>query len=214
MSTPSNLTPVELAAMISAKLCHDLISPTSAIVSGVDLLEDPDSQDMREDAIGLITASARKLGALLSFCRVAFGASAAADTFDTRDLKALTEGVYQTYKADLDWAVTPDALPKPAARALLNLSQIIAQTLPRGGTARLAAELEGEGLVLTASAAGLRAKMRAEVGLGLAGEAMNEGLHGHWVQAYYLHLIVSEAGGSITHATGEETVEITMRIPV
>ena len=34
-------TPAELAAALAAKLCHDFISPASAIVSGLDLLEDP-----------------------------------------------------------------------------------------------------------------------------------------------------------------------------
>ena len=49
----------ELAATVSARLCHDFISPASAIVSGLDLLEDPDSQDMREDAMSLISSSAQ-----------------------------------------------------------------------------------------------------------------------------------------------------------
>src|SRR3990167_11005952 len=66
----------ELAAQIAARLCHDFISPASAIVSGLDLLEDPTAQDMREDAMTLIAQSARKLADQLQFCRVAFGASA------------------------------------------------------------------------------------------------------------------------------------------
>ena len=57
------------------------VKPTSAIVSGVDLIEDPESQDMREEALALVISSSRKLGALLQFCRVAYGASASADTF-------------------------------------------------------------------------------------------------------------------------------------
>ena len=39
-----------LAAYLAARLCHDFISPASAIVSGLDL-EDPSAQDMREDAM-------------------------------------------------------------------------------------------------------------------------------------------------------------------
>ena len=41
-STPSApLRPAELAAFLAARMCHDFISPASAIVSGLDLLEDP-----------------------------------------------------------------------------------------------------------------------------------------------------------------------------
>jgi 4-hydroxybenzoate polyprenyltransferase len=65
----------ELAALIAAKLCHDFISPSGAIMSGLDLLNDPTAQDMREDALGLITDSAKKMVALVQFCRVAFGAA-------------------------------------------------------------------------------------------------------------------------------------------
>ncbi len=34
----------ELAAHLAGRLCHDLISPVSAIVSGLDLLEDPSAR--------------------------------------------------------------------------------------------------------------------------------------------------------------------------
>ena len=47
----------QIAAYLAARMCHDFISPVSAIVSGLDLLEDPEAQDMREDAMGLIAAS-------------------------------------------------------------------------------------------------------------------------------------------------------------
>ena len=132
--TPAPVGLAELAAALSAKLCHDFISPASAIVSGVDLLEDPSAQDMRDDALNLITASARKLVALLAFSRVAFGASAAAETFDTRDLKTLSEGIFEHVRATLDWQVQPVSVQKPVARALLNLAQLGAVALPMAGS--------------------------------------------------------------------------------
>ncbi|MGZ6019610.1 MAG: histidine phosphotransferase ChpT, partial [Phenylobacterium sp.] len=39
------LKAAELAAYLAARMCHDFISPASAIVSGLDLLEDPTAQD-------------------------------------------------------------------------------------------------------------------------------------------------------------------------
>ena len=113
----------ELAAHLAGRLCHDLISPVSAIVSGLDLLEDPSAQDMRDDAMNLIAQSARKLAAALSFARVAYGSSSSAETFDPRDLETLTRGVFSHVRADLDWAVKAERLEKPPARALLNLAQ-------------------------------------------------------------------------------------------
>jgi histidine phosphotransferase ChpT len=132
----------DLAAQLAARMCHDYISPASAIVSGLDLLDDPSAQDMREDAMNLIGSSARKLVALLAFSRVAFGASASAESFDARELERLTRGVFDHVRAELDWAVQAETLDKPAARALLNLAQIGASALPTGGVARVSARLE------------------------------------------------------------------------
>ncbi|MEI7931648.1 MAG: histidine phosphotransferase family protein [Alphaproteobacteria bacterium] len=204
--------PAELAALLAAKLCHDLISPTSAIVSGVDLIEDPESQDMREDALALVISSSRKLGALLQFCRVAFGASASADTFDVRDLQKLAEGYFETQKAALVWAVGPESVGKPAARALLNLAQLGAGALPRGGEARLSVD-EAGGLTIVMTASGTRAVLRPEVARGLAGEPMGEGMSGYWIQAYYLSLIVADAGGTISAEAGEDRAAITVILP-
>ena len=84
----------DFAAMLAARLCHDFISPASAIVSGLDLLEDPSAQDMREDAMSLIASSARKLADLLQFCRVAFGASASAEAALPRRDRLPAHGIF------------------------------------------------------------------------------------------------------------------------
>lgn len=203
----------EVAAFLAARMCHDFISPVSAMVSGLDLLEDPSVQDMRDEAMGLIGASARKLSDLLGFCRVAFGASASAETFDPRDLQRLTEGLFRHMRAELDWQVTAPALPKPAARAVLNLSQLAGAALPTGGVAHVQAE-EHEGFVLIrARADGGRARLRPEVMNGLLGRPLGEGLHGHWVQAYFVHLFVTDAGGSVRVDESEASVDFLAAVP-
>lgn len=106
----------DFAAMLAARLCHDFISPASAIVSGLDLLEDPSAQDMRDDAMNLIASSARKLADLLQFTRVAFGASASAENFDSRELEKLAQGVFAHVRPTLDWQIEPQAMNKPSSR--------------------------------------------------------------------------------------------------
>ena len=204
----------ELAAFLAARMCHDFISPASAIVSGLDLLEDPAAQDMREEAMGLIATSARKLSDLLSFARVAFGASASAETFDVRELQRLAQGVFAHMRAELEWQVEPPAVNKPAARALLNLAQMAGAALPTGGVARIRAVQEGASLAIAADASGARAKLRPEVLRGLRGEALGEGLHGHWVQAYYVHLFLTDAGGRVFVDVAEEHVVFAATVPI
>jgi len=205
--------PAELAAYLAARMCHDFISPASAISSGLDLLEDPSAQDMREEAMGLITSSAKKLADLLSFCRVAFGASASAETFDARDLERLAQGVFGHMRAELEWMVDTPAVNKPTARTLLNLAQMAGAALPTGGVAKVRAVQEGASVAVAIESTGPRARLRPEVLAGLQGQALGEGLHGHWVQAYYVHLFVHDAAGRVFADVQDDRVIFAATLP-
>lgn len=212
-SAPVPTDAAELAAQIAARLCHDFISPASAIVSGLDLLEDPTAQDMREDAMSLITQSARKLADMLQFARVAFGASASAETFDARELESLAQGVFAHVRPELDWKVEPAAINKPAARVIMNLAQIAAGALPMGGTATLRA-VEADGKVaISVEAVGPRGRLKPEVLRGLQGQDRGDAVGGAWVQAYYLWLIVKGVGGHLAAEVGEDKVTLAAVVP-
>jgi histidine phosphotransferase ChpT len=214
LTAPSQDLPrAELAAHLAGRLCHDLISPVSAIVSGLDLLEDPSAQDMREDAMGLINQSARKLAVLLSFARVAYGSSASAETFDPRDLEVLTRSIFGHVRAELDWAVRCERLDKPAARALLNLAQLGITALPMGGKARLTVDDSAAETVVKLEAQGARVRLRPEAQAGLRGETSTEGLPGQWVQPYYLHALVTDAGGRLICAIADEIITLSAHLP-
>lgn len=203
----------ELAAQLAGRLCHDFISPASAIVSGLDLLEDPSAADMRADAMNLIEASAKKLVALLAFARVAFGASTTAENFSAEDLRRLTDGIYDHMRAELEWAVETPMLNKPASRALLNLAQIGGGALPTGGRARISAVEQGGEILMSVEATGPRARLRPEMLAGLHGEPLGEGLGGYWVQAYYLHSLLESAGGQVDAMAGDGRVVLRARCP-
>jgi histidine phosphotransferase ChpT len=207
------VAPEELAARLASKLCHDFISPAGAIVSGLDLLDDPAAKDMRDEAMDLIAASARKLVDQLAFARVAFGASSAATLFDCAELERLTRGIYGHVRAELDWAVTAISLPKAPAQVLVNLAQLAANALPLGGMARLEASLGPDGYVVAAIARGPKARINAEVQTGLAGAPLGEGLGGRWVQAYYIHVLAEAAHGQIEARAQDELVTLKAIIP-
>ena len=69
------LAPMDLAALLCSRVCHDVISPVGAIVNGLEVLEDEKDPEMREVAIDLIKKSAASASARLQFCRLAFGAA-------------------------------------------------------------------------------------------------------------------------------------------
>lgn len=202
-----------LATLIAGKLCHDFISPAGAISSGLDLLKDPSAQDMRDDAMGLIEASAKKMVALVSFARVAFGAATSAERFSGAELGELVSGLTEGGRATLDWAVTDGTYSKPQARALVNLAYLTVAALPSGGAATIRTRTEGDTLVIEGLAEGARARLKGEAVAGLAGRPLTEGLPGQWIQPYWLWLTAHDAGGSLNVQVEEGRVALIAHMP-
>ncbi len=202
-----------LAALIAGKLCHDFISPAGAIGSGLDLLKDPSAQDMRDDAMGLIEASSRKMVALVAFARVAFGASTSAERFSGSELGALVAGLTEGGRAALDWRIGDDGFSRAEARALVNLAYLAMAALPSGGAAVITARRGADGLVIEGVAEGARARLKPEAAAGLAGRPLAEGLPGQWIQPYWLWLTVHDAGGTLDVHADEGRVALVARMP-
>ena len=216
MTTPSDpvMDGADLATFLTAKLCHDFISPAGAIASGLDLIKDPSAQDMRDEAMGLIEASSQKLIALINFARVAYGAATTAERFTADDLKPLADSVFKGARAELDWRAEAREFTKPQARALLNLVQMTGGALPGGGTAVVSVQADGDWMTLRGEAAAPRARLKPEAVTGLSGRRLTEGLAGQWIQPYWLWRTVTDHGGVLSFTTAEDRVVITARMPV
>ncbi len=161
----------------------------------------------------LIESSAKKLVAFLAFTRVAFGGSSSPEAFDTRELEKLTQGVFEHVRPSLEWDVAVAAVPKPAARTLLNLAQIGAGALPGGGVVKVTASRQGDDILMAVEALSQKVRLRQEVLRGLDGLKLEEGLSGHWVQAYFVHALLRAAGGSLDYVVGPERAILRARCP-
>ena len=62
-----------LAANLSSRICHDLVSPVGAIVNGIDLIREIGTSGLDEE-FTMISQSAERASSLLQFYRLAFGA--------------------------------------------------------------------------------------------------------------------------------------------
>src|SRR5215813_4793513 len=104
MSGPVALDALDLAALLCSRVCHDLISPTGAIVNGLEVLEDGGDAEMKTFALDLIKKSAKSASARLQFCRLAFGAAGSAGAqIDLGDAEAMTRGFIEDGKIKLIW---------------------------------------------------------------------------------------------------------------
>jgi histidine phosphotransferase ChpT len=200
----NDIDPLELAALIASRVCHDIISPVGAIVNGLEVLEEEKDESMREFAMDLVQKSARQASAKLQFSRLAFGASGGAGTeIDMVDAGRCTAALMEREKAELDWRVAAPLLPKLHAKLLLNLLIIALNSVARGGRISVTAEREGEETVMRVVADGDRAKLPAGVREVIAEGAMPNPLDAHAVQPLYAALLAKEGGLGVT-ATQEE----------
>ena len=107
------LDPMDLAALLCSRVCHDVISPVGAIVNGLEVLEDETDPSMREVAMELIKKSANSASAKLQFCRLAFGAAGSVGaTIDTGDAESVARGLLATEKTTLAWSGARQFLAK------------------------------------------------------------------------------------------------------
>ncbi|MGP1274783.1 MAG: histidine phosphotransferase ChpT [Caulobacterales bacterium] len=209
MSTQHTPTASELAALLCARLCHDLVSPVSALGAALSVLDDENAADMRDDAIELIRTGANQAHAKLEFVRLAFGAGGSRPgSIDTGELKRLAEAMFASSKPDLVWKVQAAGLDKPAARVLLNLVWMAVDNVPRGGTVTVEATASDAGdSRLKIVAAGPRARIDPAYVEALAGRAGEDGYDGRSIQPYYAGLIAREHGGRVEARAEEERIE-------
>src|SRR6266480_1481815 len=129
MSVAIALDPLDLAALLCSRVCHDLISPTGAIVNGLEVLEEEGSdEETKTFALDLIKRSAKTASGRLQFCRLAFGsAGAPGGTVDLGDAQAMARAFIEDDKTKLAWNLPPELLPKNRVKLLLNLLLIGSQ---------------------------------------------------------------------------------------
>jgi histidine phosphotransferase ChpT len=197
-NTSISLGPLDLAAMLCSRVCHDVISPVGAIVNGLEVLEDDSDPSMRDVALELIKKSAGSASARLQFCRLAFGAAGSAGaSIDTGDAEAVARGLLQTEKTSIDWKAPRRLLSKNAVKLLLNLAQIASATIPRGGVVEVQVEGEGAAAVLEVTSRGNNAKLQTGFGDFLKGEIGALHVDAHNIQPYFAGLVARECNMSI-----------------
>ncbi len=209
--TAITLDPLDLAALLCSRVCHDVISPVGAIVNALEVLEE-DDPSMRDFALDLIKKSARNASARLQFARLAFGAAGSAGAMiDLGDAGNVANGFLNDEKLSLDWDAPRALLPKNQVKLLLNLLILATQAVPRGGKLVSRAVVEGEQGSFEITATGSHARIPAHVEELLAGRSESGAIDAHAVQPLYTGMVARAADMAITFAIEGDTVTITAR---
>ncbi len=197
----------ELAALLCARLCHDLVAPVSAINTALEVMDDESASDMREEALKLLHLSAAQASAKLEFSRLAFGAGTSAPGLvETSELKRLVMGAFSGARSEIIWRVTASHLSKTAARLLLNMVILGVEAALRGGEVHIEAASAAR---MRVSVHGGMSKLLPTVTIALEGLAMENGYDGRSIQPFYTGLIARSLGGRTEARTMEDGVEFT-----
>ena len=206
------LNSLDLAALLSSRVCHDVISPVGAIVNGLEVLEEEKDQEMRGHALALIKSSAQEASSRLQFCRLAFGAAGSkGSSIDTGDAENVARQLLADERTRLDWNVPRVLLPKNKVKLLLNLCLIADASIPRGGDISISARGEDDDMSFHVQAKGVNARVTPGVASLLSGEPEDGSVDARAIQAYYAGLVARSCGLEVSLALSGDVVTIEAR---
>lgn len=209
MTEPTAIGDLELAALVSSRICHDVINPISAIANGLELLDEEPDEAMREAAMDLIRKSTTQASAKLQFARLAFGAGGSAGAeIDLGDAERVARDFIEgTGKHQISWQGPAVTLPKDKVKLLLNLVALGIVALPRGGALNVEIAGSPPEVTFTVRAKGEAARLTDQVKSLLSG-ANGAAVDAHSIQPYYASRVAAAAGMTVTVEARDGEVEL------
>jgi histidine phosphotransferase ChpT len=210
--TQFSLDALDLAALLSSRVCHDVISPVGAIVNGLEVLEEENDPEMRGHALALIKSSANEASSRLQFCRLAFGAAGSKGaSIDTGDAELVTRQLLADERTKLNWSVPRVLMSKNKVKVLLNLCLLADATIPRGGVLTVTSTGEEDKIAFRVEARGTNARLAATIPTLLAGETEEGAIDARAIQAYYTGLVARACDLDLSVASDPDVVAFEAR---
>jgi histidine phosphotransferase ChpT len=196
-------TDLEIAALISSKICHDAINPVAAITHGLQMLDDEVDAEQQKFTLDMIRNVTAQASARIEFARIAFGSSGSsaspidmskAQDVATRYVSPQTPMTKNKHR--LTWQVPAVVLEKDKGKLLLNLIATGIYALARGGEITAAMTGTAEKPMFAIRCKGTNAKPPQHLVDFIAG--LEPDLDALNIQAYYVHRLARSAGMALT----------------
>jgi histidine phosphotransferase ChpT len=208
-ATPSDL---EIAALISSKICHDVIGPVGAISIGLQLHDEEKDEDARRYAFDMIRNVTAQASVCLEFARFAFGASGSAGALiDLGMAEKISRGYVVNGKGKakhrLNWSGPPGYMSKDKVKLLLNIISSAITALPKGGDIDVIIEGTVERPAFHVVCRGIGARLPQHLNEFVTGKDV-PALDAMTIQAYYTTRLAKLANMPITVAKDGVDVRI------
>ena len=214
--TDDKLDP-RVVELLCARLCHDLISPVSAISNGVELITEM-GESVSSEAMALIGGSAGEASRKLQFFRMAFG-SARASSGQAATLADARAGFLELpvgERIGLAWMQSPELardVPREATKMVLNLALTGVDCLAGSGRLEIVTQDTPQAVRLDLVASGDRAKLPVEIAAALSDQVTIGDLSPKTVTAYYGSYLARRAAASLATDVRPGMVKISCLIP-
>lgn len=156
MSVPSNTpgrTDEELCALISSRICHDLINPMGAISNGLELLESVGKNLGPE--FDLVSDSVANATSRLNYFRIAFGQAEPGTELRSAVLEKIVHDMFASRRFTPTIHTTSHAVPRQSARTMLLILLCVESAMALGGTLQVS-EAPGGGWQIEATGRRMR----------------------------------------------------------
>lgn len=192
---------LRVAELICSRLCHDLISPISAIYNGIELIAEV-GEEARPDADVLIAESARNASRRLRAFRYAYGLAGQDVGID--EIRNVAMGYFEGSKVEIDWPPMVVALPPGTGKVILNLL-LMAPDLVRGQSKVALAASPGE---VAITYTGNHAKLDEDVAAALNGAVLSDNLDPRTAHAVLVASQAARLNAKLVHTATPEGITI------
>ncbi len=212
MGDITQLSDLDLAALVASKICHDAIGPMTAIGFGLDVLDEEDDEEQQENALSMIRNGVNTITAKLQFSRLAFGAAGSSGfEIDLQDAQtAVRNYVESDNKHKVEWNCTIATLPKNHVKLLLNLVAISMGTVPRGGMITVNIETHQDHPAFFIKTSGPKARVPAGI-VDLVNCCPGEEVDARSIQPYFAGRVAIATGATVTIVLDGEDVLLNAR---
>lgn len=193
-----NLDHARFAAFLSARLCHDIVSPAATMSLSLEMLDSPGSAEEKEQSERMLREGAHGVTATLQFLRYAFGSMGLQmGTADVHQFKKLTDDYLRFQKPSIEWDLGPSELSFGEARLIMNLIMVCLTATVRGGVIHVGVHEENGQKTITLTCKGDRLKLKEDVVKALKGEEPDHGWRPENIQPLFAKLTCDSLGGTL-----------------
>lgn len=202
----SYMIDIRVLELLCSRICHDLISPVTAINNGMELLDD-DPGDMLNDIRDLLMNSASEGAGKLQYFRLAYGLGGDPDgDIGIGSAADLTVRLEKHEKSSIAWPADRERmLPRLTIKAAMNMVLMGIEALPRGG--EITVSFDDDGIQVIATGQGGR--IEEESLKTLDPDTHIESVTPRSIQTYFTGQVVGAAGGTLSVDTSDpDTVRL------